>query len=401
MRTRLCLPLLLSGLVLSSAGFARNVTPELKINGFATAGLAWLDENSGGWGTDAAGNPQYYRGASYMQNSYGRVGINEEINTKFDSVMGLQFDYQVNEQTNMVVQLVAKGQNQDSFKPQADWAYIRYAIDENWIARAGRLGFPGFMISDSMMVGHSYTWARPPAEVYANTPVPSVQGADLTWRHGLGDWMFDAQFFGGSADTSDSRLTVGNIASLYLSLSHENLTIRGGGLRFNLSNNVSLAPLPDLDDRRSGRFGSIGFIYDNSALHLSGEFVQQRVVDWPADFNAGYVTLGHHIGRFLPYVYWSKVVTVGDDGKQLGPINTRPSSIFEQTTYATGLRFDPKPGLSLKAQVEHITDMDTYNGMFRFAIGAPVPGIAAVGGAQTLPRLKPANLFSLTANVAF
>lgn len=401
--------LLTAGLFLSSASLAASITPELKINGFATAGVAWLDDNLSGMGTTAAGVPQRYT-AHYMQNSYGRIGISEEFNTKYDSVAGLQFDYQVNEQTNMVLQMVGKGQF-DSFKPQAEWAYIRYAMSENWIARAGRVGFQGFMISDSMQVGHSYVWARPPAEVYANTPVASSQGLDITYRQGMGDWMFNAELFGGAADTTDGRLAIQDIVSLYLTLSHENLTVRGGALRFNLANNIALAPLPNLDDRRSGRFGSVGFMYDDGKWVFNGEFVQQRVIDWPADFDAGYVTLGYHFGRFLPYVYWAKIDTVNDDGKTVAsigptppaatPINTRPSSIFEQTTYAVGLRFDPKPGVSLKAQAEHITGMDDFNGMFRFTPGAQSQAVSATVGAQVLPELKSTNLFSLNINVAF
>lgn len=412
--------LLTAGLLLSTASLAQNITPQLKINGFATAGVAWLDEDSSGMGKNLLGQNTYYDGAAYMQNSYGRVGITEDINTKFDSVIGIQLDYQVNDSTNLVTQLVAKGQNQDGFKIQADWAYIRYAFNENWVGRAGRLGFPVFMYSDSMLIGHSLPWVRPPAEVYANTPVPSMQGADINYRYNLENWTLGAELFAGNGDTSDNRLNVKNIGGLYFSLKNDNLTLRAGGMTFKLANNVSLAPLANLDDKKPGSFTSAGIIYDNNQWLLAGEFVQQRVAGWPADFDAGYVTIGHYFGKWLPYAGWAKIDTLGDKDKSQRaiagtaiaantPINTRPSSIFEQESYTLGLRFDPKPGLSFKAQVDHITDLGQYNGIFRFAgtTGAgtattPVPGTSAlVGPAQALPPLKSTNLFSLTANVAF
>lgn len=423
--------LLTAGLLLSTASLAQNITPQLKINGFATAGIAWLDEDSGGWGNilcsppacPTGSAPAYYK-ATYMTNSYGRAGIGEDINTMFDSVVGIQLDYQVNDSTNLVTQLVAKGQNRDSFKVQADWAYIRYAFSENWVGRAGRLGFPGFMYSDSMLVGHSYPWVRPPAEVYANTPVPSVQGADITYRYNLKDWMLGAQLFAGTGDTSDGRLTVNNAGGLYLSLNNDNLTIRAGSARGNVINNRSLAPVPNFDDTKSSTFTSVGALYDDNTWLFAGEYVGQRISGWPTDTDAGYVTIGHYFGKFLPYVGWATIDTLGNADKTLTAIdsqgnpvdivpgiplqlNMRPSGISEQTSYTLGLRFDPKPGLSLKAQVEHITDLGQYDAMFNFqniadkSDAGALPSIPALGLEATLPPLKSTNLFSLTANVAF
>ncbi|HET8730360.1 MAG TPA: hypothetical protein VFM34_04550 [Moraxellaceae bacterium] len=393
---RLCL--LTAGLLLGSAACAENITPNLKMNGFATAGIARLDDDSGG-----------YR---YMQNSYGRAGISEKLNTTFDSVIGLQFDYQVNDDTNLVTQLVGRGQNdssgngassQNTFAVNADWAYIRYRINDSWYARAGRMGFPGFMVSDSMLIGHAHPWVRPPAEVYANTPVASIQAFDINNRQDLGSWALSTQLAVGTAQTNDGRLNLDDVTSLYFTLENDNLTLRAGGMNFKLSNNVSLAPLPNLDDRKYSHFVSAGFTYDNNVWLLNGEFVQQAVQGWPVDFNAGYFTVGHYFGRWLPYTYWAKIDTLGDKNKtQLGVINTRPSSIMEQSTVALGLRFDPKPGLSLKAQVDHIYDIGKYDGIFRYpSAGAPYPGVAAILVNQSLPQIKDANLYSFTVNVAF
>ncbi len=401
--TKSYLCLFAAGLLLPIGALAENLSPQLKLNGYATAGVAWLDDDSGG--------------AAYMQNSYGRAGITEDINTKFDSVVGIQLDYQVNEQTNLVTQLVAQGQR--NFDIQADWAYIRYAFNDNWIGRAGRLGFPGFMYSDSMLIGHSYPWARLPAEVYANTPVPSVQGADITYRTHVGDWMLSGQLFGGNAETSDGRLGLDNVASAYVSASTDNLTLRAGYINFTLANKVSLAPLPNLDVSKDSSFSSYGMIYDNNQWLLAAELVQQRVHDWPADFDAGYVTVGHYFGKWLPYMTWSKIDTIGETYKTKAaiggtpvpvgtPINTRPASIFEQTTYSAGVRYDPKPGLSLKFQVDHITDIGRYDGIFRFP-GAANTGydpknpayISALLGAASIPQASSTNLYSITANVAF
>jgi hypothetical protein len=261
------------------------------------------------------------------------------------------------------------------------------------------------MYSDSMQVGYAHPWVRPPAEVYANTPVPSMQGVDLTHRYSMGEWELHTQLLLGNGQTSDARLTLENAASLYFTLSRENLTLRAGHVNFSLQNNVSLAPLPNLNGGRGNAFSSIGMLYDDNNWLLASEVVQQKVASWPADFNAGYITFGHYFGKYLPYVNYGNIHTVGDVDKTLNGINTRPSSVFAQSSYSLGLRYDPKPGFCLKAQVDHIMP-SSVDGIFRFPTPAAtgptqLPGTGALGGAATLPPLHSTNLFSLTASVAF
>ena len=44
--------------------------------------------------------------------------------------------------------------------------------------RVGRVGLPVFMISDYRNVGYANTMLRPPAEMYSQVPINSIDGVD-------------------------------------------------------------------------------------------------------------------------------------------------------------------------------------------------------------------------------
>lgn len=401
-KRQLCL--LMGGLLLSPAVLAEDLTPQLKLNGFATAGATWLDNNNGG---------------AYLENSYGRAGITENVNTSYDTVAGLQFDYQVNDKTDLVTQLVASGA--EDFKISTTWAYIRYELDNNWSFRAGRIGFAGFMYSDTINVGHSYPWVRPPAEVYASTPLNSLQGVGANYRTNFGDWTFNGELWGGAGASTGNVFRLDNARMAVASLSTSDLLLRLSytaatldshfNLPLNANSNVNAQLNYSIDFHDiEASFSDFGFLYDNSAWLLGGEVALQKTETWPADFLGGYLTAGHYFGKVLPYLTWGKVDTLNSDNKVVGaklmpasmgtnalpagyPIPLYHVSMYEQETYSAGLRWDVRSGLSLKAQVDHIMPKGQYDGIFRFPNGA-LPAAA--------PRhIEDTNLYSLTANVVF
>lgn len=386
---RLCA--LAAGVLLCHAAHAENVTPQLKINGFATAAASFLSNDSGG--------------AKYMENSYGRAGIGEDVNTDFDSLLGLQLDYQANDKTNMVVQLEAMGQKQ--YSVEASWAYIRYQLSDEWAARAGRVSFPGFMYSDTMDVGNAYPWVRTPPEVYSSTPVKSLEGVEALWHHGIGAWTAGAQLTLASGHATDNSFTLQNVGSVALTLTNNDLLLRicrlqgqlnshfNKTLSSNAAANAALNAALDFHDADAS-FTSAGFTYDDNNWMAQGEIVAQRVDGWAADFNAGYVTAGHYFGHWLPFLSWQQIHTVNLKDKDvpvpaISPTFTLPTeafSVFDQSSISAGLRVDPRPNLSVKFQVDHIYDFHGSGGLFRF----PTPGVHVP---------SPTNLYSVAVSTSF
>lgn len=364
-------------LLMSSAlAHADNISSNLQINGYATVGAAWLQKDQGG---------------AYLGNVFGREGISNDPSIEYDSLAGLQFSYKVDEKTDLIMQLVAKGA--DNFDAEADWAYIAHDINDQLTLRGGRFIVPAYMYSDTVRVGHSYPWARLPAEIYSRLPIEHIQGLDLLYRIPLGDWNLLAQAVYGSERAEAIRTP--NLKGVSLTLSNDALTVRVSHLEGKAY--VTLEIDPGVDDfiqvdNRKATFSSIGALYDDGVWFAAGEFGAFTFDGWAADWNAGYLSVGHYIGNFMPYILASKSDAIGvrDSVSDIPePIATAITQITsqEQTSVALGVRYQVSEGVSFKAQVDQIDNFKGTSGHYRFAGDIKEPDTT--------------YLYSLSLNVAF
>jgi hypothetical protein len=341
----------LAGISMHAA--AENITPNLKFNGFATASAGVVNEDQGG---------------EYLRDIYTNyLGLTEDPNFTLESLLGLQFDYRINDKTSMVAQLVAKGNNY--FDVNAEWAYISYQLNDNLRGRAGHLGMPIFMYSDSLYVGQSYPWVRLPTELYHAIPTTSFTGADLLYRQPMGDWNFNAQILTGSSNTP--QFYTSNALGTNLSLSNDNLQIRVGYTQSKLDNPIADGTSLAVDGEKAS-FTNAGFIFDDGKWFLAGEFGQLKLGGWLADWNAGYLSAGHYFGKWLPYVLASTTHTFNeqdcvDTGACTDPIfgsglDLQASNYQNQTTYAIGAKYTVSSGLSVKTQIDKVIPSNGSNG---------------------------------------
>ncbi len=131
-----------------------------ELRGFFTTGISFSDNKN-----------QLYR---FSQ-------INEDISYLSDSVAGLQFDFEVSDQTKIIMQAVAKNNN-DHFDVSMDWLYITHQLSSHTTFRGGRILLPLFLRSSTIDVGLSYPWIRPPAEVYELGLFKGMGGVDLLFK---------------------------------------------------------------------------------------------------------------------------------------------------------------------------------------------------------------------------
>lgn len=366
--SRLGLAAMLAGI--SSAALAENITPNLKFNGFATASASMLTDDQGG---------------EYLQDINGHPGLTEDPSFGLESLIGLQFDYQVNDQINVVTQLVAQGRN--NYKAEAEWAYIGYQIDDNWRVRAGRFALPTFMYSETIHVGQSYPWVRLPSEPYFGVPVTNFDGADLLYRHALGSWNLNAQLLMGGSNAD--RFRTENARGLNFSLSNENLTIRAGIIDSELTfpvecsapvtiapgvvvnGNITPCPL-DVKEEQT-LFSNLGAVYDDGVWFAAAEASQLKIHGWLNDWNAGYASVGHYYGKWLPYLLWSKINTFNGDECTNGAVAgfcSLATNYQEQTTYAVGARYALRSNVSVKGQYDYVHD---FHGTTGFLSNGPIP----------------------------
>ena len=62
------------------------------------------------------------------------------------------------------------------------------------------------MFSESLEVGFTYPWVRPPIEVYINE-ITSYEGIDATYRFSMGNWINTLQVSGGSVTSPSYEIS--------------------------------------------------------------------------------------------------------------------------------------------------------------------------------------------------
>lgn len=143
-------------------GSIDELTSRLDINGFATASLAKANEPVGG--------PE-----NISDNAW---------NSQSDNIMGLQLSFAMNEKASYTVQMVSK-HSADTHAVKTEWSYLSYQLNNKLRFRAGRIRIPYYMLSESVEVGYSYNWIRPPTEIYALSS-NNAEMIDLTYEHSFG-----------------------------------------------------------------------------------------------------------------------------------------------------------------------------------------------------------------------
>lgn len=159
-----------------------------KINGFLTAAVNMADDNIG-----------------------GTYEIEDKPSFNGDSKVGLQIGAQINDRMDATVQLLARGRGtglgnpNDPWEISAEWAYLGYQINDALKVRAGRLRIPFYMTSETLDVGYSYPWVRPPTEMYT-TAITAYDGVDVLYDFSTGSWNHKLQISAGSGASTNNAL---------------------------------------------------------------------------------------------------------------------------------------------------------------------------------------------------
>ncbi|MDF3029687.1 MAG: rane protein [Moraxellaceae bacterium] len=355
---------------------AEELSTNLHVNGFGTAGFTSVTEDFGG---EYLGNPLL-----------GVEGIDEDGSFSFDNVLGLQVRYQADERLDLVGQLVSVGR--EDYDTRAEWAYAAYRVNDNLRLRAGRFAMPLYLYSENIHVGQAYPWARLPVEVYATGAFSNVDGVDALYRMPMGDWGLDLQALVGRQDVNELAFsaTANNLYSVNATLGNDAFRVRASYSEaeadFTFSPFLLLpapinAPFPPIDDEKIS-FSSLGMTFDDGRWFAAAEAIQFRFDGWTADREAAFASVGHYFGKWMPYVMVSKANAVEGDECRSTFANYPPvagafgpaapvfaqgfcsASEQEQTSYSTGFRYDISPRSSLKLQVDHVTDFHGTPGHF-------------------------------------
>lgn len=326
----------------------------------------------------------------------GQNEFENEFTYRTDSKAGIQFDYRLAPEWTATLQLTTAGKT--DWSVDTDYAYLKWQA-QDWLAiRAGRLRLPFFMYSESISVGFTYPWARPPLGFYI-TSIANYEGADALITFETGDFVHLLQPYFGTGDgilPNGYRTEARDGMGLVYELSKGNLTGRLQALQINSTLTDPTGALQGVLDqwaREVIHYYTAGIRYDNGALLVLTEWSRIDSEGTPGrDVEAGYLTLGYTIGDFQPYATYMKTQTIHES--QQNPLAVTRNPPYAATGTGVGLRYNITSSVSLKMQADHYYNFDGTQGIFS-PEGNYVPEI--LGGTPE----EGSNIYSVTLDAVF
>lgn len=255
-----------------------------------------------------AGGKTLGNDVEYVVDPMSSATYDSEIRFESESLAAVQGQAVVSDNLRGTIQFVARGGKQ--FDAEIDWAYLSYDMTDKLTLNAGRFRLPLFFYSDSLDVGYTYHWIRPPVEVY-NVPHSTLQGANLRYSTYWGDTEFESQIWYGSdyveqdTDFGKSAFDVRNDTGANVRFTRDWLTLRAviNGLDIGFESEAfgsfemdttfaSLALMMDFEKV----FWRSEYTVLNSTVNMEGA-PQSKSTD-----NTWYASIGSNVGNFTPHL---------------------------------------------------------------------------------------------------
>ena len=366
------------------AAAAQEATPSFKFSGYGTVGVAHSDNNQ----------------ADYLIDEFkpNGPGYTHDWSADVDSRLGLQFSAQLTSTISAVVQVLSQQDENNSYRPQLEWANVRWQPTPEFGIRAGRIVLPVFMVTDTRHVGYATPWVRPPVEMYAMVPVSHNDGVDASYRLELGTaantfqltagtWKHDfptATGYGGG--TAKAR----GIVEFIDTFEQGPLTLRASLGRASLEVPQftpfaeAFAPFGPLSQGIVDRYFpptmhlkyvGLGANYDPGRWFLMGEWGRFDTRSILGTKVAWYGSAGYRFGKFTPYVTYARASAdspTSDPGIPLAglppaaaagagalnaALNRTLNLLPRQRTISIGTRWDFAKNAAFKVQYDHV-DLD-------------------------------------------
>lgn len=280
----------------------------------------------------------------------------DEWSMDSDSALALQSIVQISNRWSVTGQVLAKGYSFDEhtpYEPRLQWLFASFDVSPEVRVRAGRLRTPHFLYSESLEIGYSYPWVRPPIEMYANflEPFANYDGADITLQQEFGDFDSEFKLFAGTTDGEYRGRDV-NVEKLggFTALTRweeftfrycynwNRMSIYDPALQYPISLYelaADITHMPVFDDIANSlrldskvyQYHGLGMQWEHGAWTVIGEKLKTQGPGKQFSFeNDGwYLTVARQIEDFMPYV------SVGEYRSQMDPaINDRILSTYAQ-----------------------------------------------------------------------
>ncbi len=338
-----------------AAGSAQAALDDVRVHAFATLGVASMHGEADD--TRYGLNSEYKADETLESVSRGAVQLAYDFNDKLSGTLQLLAD---------------RGREANGVELNIDWAYLAYQASDELALRAGQLRAPLFMLSETIDVGYSYVWVRPPQTYYQMVPFSSYYAVDALWNLELGQGSLLVQPFAGRAEEQEINafgldevdLDAEDAYGVNLVYSFDYGSVRAGAFLADAS--LAQQNGPARLSNSDVAFYSAGYNLEYGNWLSIAEISTKDSVTGDSQGGAGeqipeddawYLMVGHRFGDFTTHVTYAEASSSTDKGVQVG----------DQESVIVGLRYDWQPGVAVKFEYETIETTDGTNGAFTAA----------------------------------
>jgi hypothetical protein len=343
-------------------------------------GLVLADDESSfslqGFGTLGAARTTT-REARFVRDLTQATGASNHWDGRIDSLFGLQANWQLSPELELVAQGVSRFRYDQTYTPELSWAFLKYDPNPQLSLRVGRLGTEFFMMADSRMVGYSYLPVRPPGDFFWYLPFLGIDGADVAMIFPLGEDVLRGKLYYGVSDASipladkQWKIDGSQMAGGYLDYQSGPWLFRVSYANIRFSNDMPVddvlgsylpanmaAQAKDFLAAANTRshYYSIGVVYDRGPwqIQLMLNDIEQGSQIFQSS-KGGYILAGYRIGSVTPYVGYSRIFS-DSRGNTLNAVVAKimADSHVNQYTTILGARWDVARNVALKAQWDGI-----------------------------------------------
>jgi len=353
------------------------------------------------------------------------VTADDDWNFDTDSILGLQLYAPLSEKFSLTAQVSAQGKDHYDVEKDTAWLYGAYAVTDDMNIRAGRLRIPFFAKSESLEVGYSYHWIRPPTDVYGQLGFTNFDGMDVLLNVPVGNVRLLVQPYAGVTSPEQDfqgdagELDVTNLWGLNMELASGPLTYRIGHTEGDFDINgvaaldgflagLNMAGFTQVADKfgiqnRHGKFSGLGVEFDNDDFLVAAEYTKRKTDGLIPDTTGWYASLGYRFGAIMPHITYSEMETdenydsVNSQIPLMPPMLAGGSAQFVQMNTSNndsltlGVRWDVLPKIALKAEWQK---MEVESGAY------PINPLFSVKPASYAPG-DDVELFSVAVDFVF
>ena len=323
----------------------------------------------------------------YRKDLFAKDGASGDLNVKTDSVFGTQLRVQFDESFSVVAQGIAQYNYEDHLKAKIDWGYLKYDGGQNLVIKLGRIRTPFYRNSENLNIGYSNLMIREAAEVYAQVPFTSYNGAEVLYSDLIENYFYTLQMNYGQESLTvpihslnhKVDVEIEKLFAMNLTFGTEAIQLRGTYMRASISaRNTSLdtlftgmrtAGLDSLADQyefrntRSEYRGAGVFVDVNNILFMA-EYGQRRIGTFYVDTEGAYATLAYNFDTITPFITLAKSrmnqTTYGANTGVDVLDKILESQNVAQRSSIVGVKYVMNEHIDLKVQYENIVADGAY-----------------------------------------